>query len=39
MGLAEGVDVEEGERLFGLDELEAGDLSWWLREGVSYMPE
>jgi hypothetical protein len=28
MAQAERVDVEEGERLFGFGELEAGDLAW-----------
>ena len=35
MGLAEGVDVEEGERLLGLDELEAGDLAWCWERGLA----
>lgn len=30
MAQAEGVNVEEGERLVGFQELEAGDLALWL---------
>jgi hypothetical protein len=28
MAQGKGVDVEEGERLLGFEELEAGDLAW-----------
>lgn len=35
VSLAEGVDVEEGERLVCFQELEAGDLAWRVGRGLA----